>query len=324
MKKENAFSQDFFKDFSQEALFRVLLNQVDYSVCFKDREHRYVLCSSSFARLLGYKTPDDVKWKKLDDFVTSEEASAFVEYEDRVMDQKTPVLNLEKYFRLSGNRATVETIWLTTSIYPLIDQDGNVRGTWSITRDITEEKTTEQKLKQKDKLCDDLNARIHYLSTVDEVTGLYNRKYFEEIVKRNMRLFSRVRGRGYSAEFSIVLMDINHFTMFCKDHGPETGDVVLQYIADILKSSTRCADDVFRVGNDEFALILSDTALSGAKTLTARINEKLKKKPLVIDEEKYNFTMCYGYSVYKDQLDASELIQDADQSLFEAIKKRSN
>ena len=302
MKKGDAFSQDFFKDFSEEMLFRVLLNQVDYSVCFKDKEHRYMLCSSSFARLLGYKTSDEVRGKKLDDFVTSEEALAHAEFEDRVMEQKTPVLNLEKYFELSGKRTTVETIWLTTSIYPLIDQDGNVRGTWSITRDITEEKSTEQKLKQKDKLCDDLNAKIHYLSTVDEVTGLYNRKYFEEMVKRNMRLFSRVRGRGYSAGFTIVLMDI----------------------ADILRSSTRCADDVFRVGNDEFALILSDTALSGAKTLTARINEKLKKKPLVIDEEKYSFTMCYGYSTYDDQLDASELIQDADQSLFEARKKRKN
>ena len=180
MKKGDAFSQDFFKDFSEEMLFRVLLNQVDYSVCFKDKEHRYMLCSSSFARLLGYKTSDEVRGKKLDDFVTSEEALAHAEFEDRVMEQKTPVLNLEKYFELSGKRTTVETIWLTTSIYPLIDQDGNVRGTWSITRDITEEKSTEQKLKQKDKLCDDLNAKIHYLSTVDEVTGLYNRKYFEE------------------------------------------------------------------------------------------------------------------------------------------------
>ena len=78
------------------------------------------------------------------------------------------------------------------------------------------------------------------------------------------------------------------------------------------------------VGNDEFALILSDTALSGAKTLSARINEKLKKKPLVIDEEKYSFTMCYGYSTYDDQLDASELIVKADQDLWDAKTKRGN
>lgn len=324
MKKDDAFSQEFFKDFPKETLFRVLLNQVGYSICFKDKEHRYMLCSTSFVRLLGYKTPEDLVGKKLDDFVSEEEAATHTECEDRVMESKTPVLNLEKYLELSGKRATVETIWMTTSIYPLIDQEGNVRGTWSITRDITEEKSTEQKLKQKDKLCDDLNARIHFLSTVDEVTGLYNRKYFEEIVKRNMRLFSRVRGRGYSAGFTIVLMDINHFTKFCSEHGPEMGDIVLQYIADILRSSTRCADDVFRVGNDEFGLILSDTGLSGAKTLASRINETLKKKPLVIDEEKYHLTLCYGYSTYEDQLDASELIQDADQSLFEARKKRKN
>ena len=65
MTKAAASSQDFFKDFSKENLFRILLNQVDYSVCFKDKDHRYMLCSSSFARLLGYKTPDELVGKDL-------------------------------------------------------------------------------------------------------------------------------------------------------------------------------------------------------------------------------------------------------------------
>ena len=283
MKKGDAFSQDFFKDFSEEMLFRVLLNQVDYSVCFKDKEHRYMLCSSSFARLLGYKTPrfavdDNPETKWCDNSAKPEKFIAF-------------------------DLGRVKTLTRWTVLHAASESQSYVTKAFALQV---------------------RNSEDEPWRTVDEVTGLYNRKYFEEMVKRNMRLFSRVRGRGYSAGFTIVLMDINHFTKFCTEHGPETGDIVLQYIADILRSSTRCADDVFRVGNDEFALLLSDTALSGAKTLSARINEKLKKKPLVIDEEKYSFTMCYGYSTYDDQLDASELIQDADQSLFEARKKRKN
>lgn len=322
MTKASASSQDFFKDFSKENLFRILLNQVDYSVCFKDKDHRYMLCSSSFARLLGYKTPDELVGKDLSSFIPEDDAKEHTECEERVMDSKTPVLHLEKHLELSGTRTTLETIWLSTSIYPLIDEKGEVRGTWSITKDISEEKNTEQKLMQKNKQCDELNSRIQVLSTIDEETGLYNRKYFEEMIQRNMRLFSRVRGRGYSAGFSIILMDIDHFTKLCTDHGAQKREVILQYVADILRASSRSADDVFRVGNDEFALLLSDTGITGAKVLAGRIKSRFLRTPLVIDDKTIYISLSFGFSTFEDQLDASELIMKADQDLFNAKKER--
>jgi len=317
-------TRDFFKKFPREALFRTFLNQVDFSVCFKDKEHRYMLCSSSFVRLVGHKTPEELVGKTLRSFVPSAYADEAEETENRVMEQKTPVLNLEKHIEFTGTRATIDTLWICTSIYPLIDSNGEVCGTWSITRDISEEKNTEQKLMQKNKQCDDLNSRILHMSTVDDVTGLHNRKFFEEMIRRNMRVFSRVRGRGYQAEFTIVLMDIDHFTSFCTEYGSQYKDVALVYVADILRSCSRSADDVFRVGNDEFALMLSDTGLSGAKTLTTRLSAQLKKKPLLIDDKPVSFTLSYGYCTYEDQLDASELIVKADQDLWDAKTKRGN
>ena len=139
-----------------------------------------------------------------------------------------------------------------------------------------------------------------------------------------MRLFSRVRGRGYSAGFSIVLMDIDHFTQFCSEHGSSSGDVALIYMADILRSCSRSADDVFRVGNDEFALILADTGLPGARVLVSRIEALLARKPLVIDDQEVFLTLSFGFCTYDDQLDASEMIVKADQELFEAKNRRSS
>ena len=323
MAKESDPTRRFLENLPKENLLQIFLNQVDMFVCFKDLKHRYMLFSSSFVRVLGHKTPDELGGKTIDSFVSEEEARAHTEVEDRVMETKTPVLHLEKHLEMSGPRSTISTIWVSTSIYPLFDNEGNVMGTWSITRDISEEKNTEQKLVQKNKQCDELNTKIHHLSTIDEITGLYNRKYFEELVRRNMRVFSRVRGRGYKAEFTIVLMDIDHFTTFCNEFGPQSKDVALCYVADILKSCSRSADDVFRVGNDEFALMLSDTGLSGAKTLTSRLSATLRKKPLLIDEKSVTFTLSYGYCTYEDQLDASELIVKADQDLWDAKTNRS-
>lgn len=315
-------SEGFFDKFPKESLFRILMNQVDYSICYKDRDHRYTACSSSFSRLLGYKTPDEIVGKTIVNFIPAEEAAEHHACEDRVMESKTPVLHLEKHLELSGPRSTIGTIWLSTSIYPLIDENGEVSGTWSITRDISEEKNTEQKLMQKNKQCDELNSRIHVLSTIDEDTGLYNRKYFEEMVQRNMRLFARVRGRGYSAGFSIILMDIDHYTKLCTDLGAQNREVILKYVADILRASSRSADDVFRVGNDEFALLLSDTGITGAKVLAGRIKSRFLRTPLVIDDKTIYISLSFGFSTFEDQLDASELIMKADQDLFDAKKER--
>lgn len=312
----------FFEKFSKEDLFRVFLNQVDFYVYFKDIDLKYIHCSASFARLMGYQTTDAVIGKCLSDFSESEQAEKIIEEEKRIMKSRTPLLNQEKHLELSGPRSTVGDIWLSTSIYPLIDNDGNLCGVWGIARDISEFKNTEQKLMQKNKQCDELNTRILQLSTIDETTGLYNRKYFEEMIKRNMRLFSRVRGRGYSAGFSIVLMDIDRFTLFCSEHGAQYREIVLQYVADILRGCSRAADDVFRVGNDEFALLLSDTGREGAEVLTTRITEVLRNKPFLIEDEEFVFTMSYGYSTFEDQLDASEMIMQADQVLYQAKEKR--
>ncbi len=318
-------SSDFFEELPKGSLFQTFLNQVELSVFFKDRQHRFVLCSASFSRLLGYQTPNEILSHSIHDFVSTEEADELIEHEKRIMETRTPLLNEEMHLKLSSPKATIDSLWLSISIYPLFDQDGNIHGTWGFARDISEEKNMAQKLMQKNRQYDELSTRMHMMATVDEITGLYNRKYFEEIIRRNMRLFSRVRGRGYCAGFSIVLMDIDHFTKFIATYGTQTGDIALQYMADILKSCSRTADDVFRVGNDEFALILPDTTLEGAQILASRISSTLSRKPLIIDNEKEIYlTLSYGFAVYEDQLDASELIVTADQSLFDAKINRKD
>lgn len=319
MTHETDAASDFFSELPKGALFQTFLNQVEMSVFFKDAQHRFVLCSASFVRLLGYQQSDDILSHTLRDYIDEEEATSLEEKEDRIMETRTPILNEEIHLKLSGARATTDGIWVSLSIYPLFDQEGTIRGTWGFARDISEEKNMAQKLMQKNRQYDELSSRMHMMATVDEITGLYNRKSFEELIRRNMRLFSRVRGRGYTAGFCIILMDIDHFTQFRATYGAQNSDIALQYMAGILKSCSRTADDIFRVGNDEFALILPDTALEGAQTLASRITSTLKRKPLILDEEKEAYlTLSYGFAVYEDQLDASELIVEADQSLFDA------
>lgn len=319
MKHEPDPASDFFAELPKESLFQTFLNQVEFGVFFKDADHRFVLCSSSFARILGYQTTDEVINRTLHDFAVTEEADSIDEKENHIMETRTPLLNQELHLNLAESKSTADSIWLSLSLYPLFDQNGTIRGTWGIARDISEEKTMAQKLMQKNRQYDELTSKMHMLETVDSITGLYNRKYFEEMIRRSMRLFSRVRGRGYSAGFCIILMDIDRFTQFGAKYGTQNQDVALQYMADILRTCSRSADDIFRVGSDEFAMLLPDTTLEGAQTLASRISSTLTRKPLILDDENsVSLTLSYGFAVYDDQLDASELIVAADQSLFDA------
>ncbi len=312
----------FFEKLSKEQIFSVFLNQVDLYVYFKNLEGKYVLCSGSFARLMGFSSPSAIVGKELADLVSPAQAEKICAEEQRIMRQRIPVIALEEHVELLHAKSQVGDVWISTSLYPLIDNDGNVCGIWGISQDITSAKNVEQKLMQKNKQCDELNSKIHQLSTTDELTGLLNRKSFEEIIERNMRLFSRVRGRGYFTGFSILLMDIDGFTSFGTKYGPQHMDEALQYVANLLRGCSRSSDDVFRVGSDEFAVILSDTNYEGAEILSERISEALKKKPMILEETRVTLSMSFGFSTYEDQLDASEMIMQADQSLFEAKKKR--
>ncbi len=323
MKNESS-DAEFFRSLSKEQLFSVFLNQVDFYVFFKDLNGKFVLCSASFARLLGYSSPSSIVGKELADLVAPSQAEKICAEERRIIRQRTPVVGLEEHVELLHSKSLSDDVWISTSIYPLIDTNGDVCGVWGISQDITSAKNTEQKLMQKNKQCDELNSKILQLSTIDELTGLYNRRYFESSIDRNMRLFSRVRGRGYSTGFSIILMDIDGFTDFCNKFGPLYRDVALKHMADVLRRCSRSSDDIFRVGNDEFAMILSDTNLEGAQTLSERIRESLAHAPLIAEDKEILLTLSFGYSSYGDQLDSSEMIMQADQSLFVAKKQRKD
>lgn len=321
MKKETP-DAEFFRTLSREQLFSVFLNQVDLCVFFKDLNGKYVLCSGSFARLMGFSSPSEIVGRELSDLVSAAQADRMREEEQRIIRMRIPVIGLEEHVELLHAKSQVGDVWLSTSVYPLIGSEGEVCGVWGISQDITSAKNTEQKLVQKNKQCDELNSKILQLSTIDETTGLYNRRYFEASIERNRRIFSRVRGRGYSTSFSIILMDIDGFTSFCNEYGPQYRDIALKHVADTLRSCSRSSDDIFRVGNDEFALILSDTTYEGAETLSGRIREAMKKAPLLVDDKTIPLTLSFGYSSFNDQLDTSEMIMQADQSLFDAKKKR--
>lgn len=103
-------------------------------------------------------------------------------------------------------------------------------------------------------------------ATRDWLTGLYNRRYFEETLADHISAAAR-----YNRELSLVLFDLDDFKQINDTHGHEAGDDALRLFADRLKDVARKADIVCRYGGDEFAIILPETSLSNARIFADRV-----------------------------------------------------
>lgn len=106
-------------------------------------------------------------------------------------------------------------------------------------------------------------------ATRDWLTGLHNRRYFEETLKEHIEA-----ARRYDRELSLVLFDIDDFKQINDRNGHAAGDDALKNVADVLKKTARAADIICRVGGDEFAVILPETEHSNAWKFVERVRAR--------------------------------------------------
>ena len=103
-------------------------------------------------------------------------------------------------------------------------------------------------------------------ATRDWLTGLYNRRYFEETLADHIEAAGR-----YKRDLSLILFDIDCFKQINDAQGHEAGDAVLQHFAQAIKATARKADIVCRLGGDEFAVILPETNRTRAERFAERL-----------------------------------------------------
>lgn len=159
------------------------------------------------------------------------------------------------------------------------------------------------------------NRELAVLSTTDQLTGLFNRRYVEAQVQAAID-----RQQRYDQKISLLMMDIDHFKSVNDTFGHDAGDEVLVGIADILKKWTRKTDVVGRWGGEEF-MILFQADGPGA----AAIAEKLRA---IIMETEHGragkITASFGITQYVDEDTTDTLVKRADQCLYQAKAKGRN
>lgn len=159
------------------------------------------------------------------------------------------------------------------------------------------------------------------LATTDGLTELYNHRYFQDMMKKQIDASKR-----YEQEFSLIIIDIDFFKKFNDSFGHQIGDAVLRTVAQILKKNTRATDYVCRYGGEEMSIILPQTSKKEAMINAQRICDAVAKTPLKVSNNKScNITISLGVSAYPQDGDTSQkLIECADKALYYAKEHGRN
>ncbi len=186
-------------------------------------------------------------------------------------------------------------------------------------KEFINKKTIEQKnnkLLQKNKEIKKINDKLYKISITDELTGMYNRRKIEEIMKKVY-----AKAERYNREFSIILLDIDNFKDINDNFGHPVGDKILIKITKLLTENIRTVDTCGRWGGEEFLIVCPETELNSAYDLATRLKSLIEYREFPRVEK---VTASFGVASYSENKEIKDIIKTADKSLYQAKQNGRN
>lgn len=271
----------------QKAYFEQLFNNSTEAIVLLNKSHRVIKVNKKFESLFGFKQSELLN-KNVDDFILPEELSkSGKKYtEDVKKGKKVEAESIRK--TKNGDRINIHL-----QGFPIKLENGQI-GIYGLYRDITERKKKEK--------------QIEYLSFHDEMTGLYNRRYFENELKR--------LSSSRQHPLTIVIGDLDGLKKINDNYGHKKGDEYLINTAEVLKKTARTEDIIARIGGDEFAMILPMTNYQEAKSFCQRLQKNINQFNKDRDLEK-PLSISFGFEVMIDESSSlDKIFNKADQNMY--------
>ena len=159
-----------------------------------------------------------------------------------------------------------------------------------------------------------------FMSVLDGLTGLYNRRQFEIGLEQEYN-----RTKRHPSDFSLAIMDIDFFKKVNDTYGHQYGDYVLKTVADLLKQSFRKTDLLYRYGGEEMVVIMPETNIEGAVIPVQRLRRMVEEYDFNYNGVKAKVTISIGLTMnYQDFKSSAELLKSADDSLYRAKEEGRN
>jgi diguanylate cyclase len=221
--------------------------------------------------------------------------------------------HLFKFSTIRPITSQTEHMYQNITIFPLASLSGQVEQICILVYDVTDEAVNRQGIQT-------LNKELEKISRVDGLTGLYNRRYWEEQFELEYK-----REKRHDHPSSVVMIDIDHFKKVNDNYGHPAGDDVIRSLAHIIKKATRETDICGRYGGEEFALLLPNTPVANVEFLTERIRRLVEKYTVIHEDHEINFTISIGIAGFKGDFKShTHWLEAADQALYTAKESGRN
>ena len=158
------------------------------------------------------------------------------------------------------------------------------------------------------------------IASTDSLSGLYNRRHFFEHAEIEFH-----RAQRHECDVSFLLLDVDNFKLINDNYGHDAGDVVMKFLATILKEEVRAFDLVARYGGDEFIIMLVNANQGQAYSIAERIRSAVAKTPVTVDSRTLNIHLSGGISSFdaKDP-ELKVILKRADDALYRAKRQGRN
>jgi diguanylate cyclase (GGDEF)-like protein/PAS domain S-box-containing protein len=211
-----------------------------------------------------------------------------------------PSYQVEKRYR----HAWGHHVWVLMTVSIVRDQDRGPLYVVTQVQDISERK--------------ELARRLEYFVDHDFLTGLFNRRHFEQELERETDRVAR-----YGAPGAVLVIDIDNFKDVNDTFGHKAGDDVLRGVAGLLRERLRQTDVVARIGGDEFAVLLTQTDADHAQSVADELVKALGRQMAVLADHSIHITASIGLTLF-DGLTDIEVLAYADLAMYEAKETGRN
>jgi diguanylate cyclase (GGDEF)-like protein len=160
---------------------------------------------------------------------------------------------------------------------------------------------------------------MEHAALTDSLTGMQNRRYFDDALKEYLDEFRRI-----DKPVGLMILDLDHFKQVNDNHGHDVGDEVLREVASCLKDMTRYHDVVARLGGEEFAVVAPNMNDQQMMKFAERIRKAISNLTVVSGNVRLKVTSSVGVAVWNGRESAEDFYRRADKMLYEAKRLGRN
>lgn len=315
-KRQKEFINLNDKVIDSEKLYKSIFDASPDAIVMFDINYRILMASKSANEVLGFEG-DCLVGENILQFFVDKESKRIEKNIRRVFNENN--IGTTNYRGKKNNNSTIYEV----NSRAIKDDNGNSINLVSIIRDVTQkvilEEVLEAREKQYKELAKELELKNISLServSIDNLTGIKNRYYFDERIKEEVDLAKRQK-----ASFSLLLFDLDHFKLVNDNFGHDVGDKVLKRVTDAVSKIIRSYDIFARWGGEEFVVLMPNTTEAEAVPAAEKIRKTVED---IIHPDIEKITISIGIAIWELDDDVDQIFVKADKALYTAKNQGRN